>query len=170
MTKRKLVAWQSENGNFSSEHFQKKIPTQSLFAKEKHKHWNTPWKGNTEGNWSLEQRSGSRSSPCWLHHVSLDVVLEESRPVLVLAFLHPVAVDSERTAIDELAKRTNAVRVLFDVVEVDLRWVEVHCLDSIHRYYNKCASLRKQTETIGTFTSNTIDLHFKCKKTNPSHL
>lgn len=38
-------------------------------------------------------------------------VLKQSRPVLLLALLHPVAVDAEGAAVDELADAAERVRV-----------------------------------------------------------
>lgn len=41
----------------------------------------------------------------------LSSVLKESRSILLLPFLHPVAIDAEGTAIDELADAAQGVRI-----------------------------------------------------------
>ena len=46
--------------------------------------------------------------------VRLRYVLKQSRPVLTLAFLDPVAVDPECASVDGFADGSDAVRVLLD--------------------------------------------------------
>lgn len=64
-------------------------------------------------------------------------VLKERRPVLGLAFLHPVAVDLEGARVDELADGFDGVRVALDHLLGDgfgaaVVAVDAHCGENSH--------------------------------------
>lgn len=79
-------------------------------------------------------------------------VLKERRPVLGLAFLHPVAVDLEGARVDELADGFDGVRVALDHLLGDgfgaaVVAVDAHCGENSHANDLREESQRKGNES-----------------------